>query len=66
MGGKTASEGVEFDLTGTIIHGLNFIIGFGNAINYFAHDNYSINPIAPRVKSVIKLVNIYEVVLRLI
>lgn len=35
LGGKTASEGVEFDLTGTIIKGLNFIAGYSyNFIRY--------------------------------
>ena len=35
LGGKTASEGIEFDLTGTIIKGLNFIAGYSyNFIRY--------------------------------
>ncbi|MFD0941121.1 TonB-dependent receptor [Pedobacter boryungensis] len=35
LSGKTASDGIEFDLTGTIIKGLNFIAGYSyNFIRY--------------------------------
>lgn len=35
LSGKTASDGVEFDLTGTIVKGLNFIAGYSyNYIRY--------------------------------
>jgi iron complex outermembrane receptor protein len=35
LNGKTASDGVEFDLTGTIVRGLNFIAGYSyNFIRY--------------------------------